>query len=195
MELIRKRGSCPQPQPAHFARAGRVSAQRNVRRNAGLEARGVKSGVRMSVLEGAFCAGVCSDRTYHQTCSVVGVCERSGYCSNLHGTRSAPVASKKAPGEKVRDQLAPQLSSCAATCCAAPGCAVTLRWRFDRKISPPEKSPRYLIWHLPPQQLRTWQKMQGLGQNFVQPPPKFRSLISRPRHPNFSKFSKEIYSN
>ena len=39
-----------------------------------------------------------------------------------------------------------------------------------------------------------WARL-GLGQNFVHPPPKFRSLISRPRHPNFSKISKEIYSN
>ena len=38
-----------------------------------------------SVVEHANCHPVCSDRTHHQTCSVVGGCERSRYCSNLHG--------------------------------------------------------------------------------------------------------------
>ena len=33
----------------------------------------------------------------------------------------------------------------------------------------------------------------ALGQTFAQTPPKFLSLISRPRHPNFPKISHEIY--
>ena len=97
-----------------------MSAQRNAGRNAGRKARSMKSDIPISVLESAFGAGVCLDRTCHETCSVVGVCERCEYRSNLHGTRSAPVASKKAPREMMSDQLAPQLSSCTAACCAAP---------------------------------------------------------------------------
>ena len=114
------RDPLPEPHPEHFARARRVSAQRNACRNAGLKARDMRGDIPMSVVEHANCHVVCSDRTYLRTCDGVGVCEQSRYRSNLRGTASTPVESKKAHGEVVPDQLAPQLSSCTAACCDAP---------------------------------------------------------------------------
>ena len=93
MELIRKRDPLPEPHPEHFARARRVSAQRNACRNAGLKARDMRGDIPMSVVEHANCHVVCSDRTYLRTCDGVGVCEQSRYRSNLRGTASTPVES------------------------------------------------------------------------------------------------------